>query len=150
MADILVVGSRDLVYRRSSGLWDSGLALPSGATSPVGLDVDPDNGDILLADDGTDRFYRYSGGSWDSGIAIPTSSLGIQTVTGLAVHPTNGNIYFTANSSNVFDDDKVVYYRGANSWSQFSGPSRERILRGIAISRTTGTFSSLASTTIRA
>ena len=62
---------KNLIYRRSSGVWDSGLAPPKSAGSPVGLDVDPDTGDILIAGTNTNRIYRYSGGSWDSGILIP-------------------------------------------------------------------------------
>ena len=86
----------------------------------------------MLTGTNTDRIYRYSGGSWDSGIAIPTSVLGIQGPTGLAVHPTNGNIYLTGNDTSHSDPDKVVYYLGANTWSQLSGPSGELRLRGIA------------------
>ena len=132
LGDILVVGIQDRVYRRSDGMWDSGIALPPDERSPVGLDVDPTNGDILLTGTNTDRIYRYSGGSWDSGIVIPTSVLGIQGPTGLAVHPTNGNIYLTGNNTSHSDPDKVVYYIGANTWSQLSGPSGELRLRGIA------------------
>ena len=129
LGDLLVVGTQDRVYRRSGGMWDSGIALPSGERSPVGLDVDPTNGDILLTGTNTDRIYRYSGGSWDSGIVIPTSLLGIQGPTGLAVHPTNGRIYLTGNNTSHSDPDKVVYYSGANTWSQLSGPSGELRLR---------------------
>ena len=57
LGDLLVVGIQDRVYRRSGGMWDSGIALPSGERSPVGLDVDPTNGDILLTGTNTDRIY---------------------------------------------------------------------------------------------
>ena len=87
LRDILVIGFKNLIYRRSSGVWDFGLAPPKSAGSPVGLDVDPDTGDILIAGTNTNRIYRYSGGSWDSGILIPISLLGIQGATGIAVHP---------------------------------------------------------------
>ena len=135
LRDILVIGFKNLIYRRSSGVWDSGLAPPKSAGSPVGLDVDPDTGDILIAGTNTNRIYRYSGGSWDSGILIPISSLGIQGATGIAVHPADTTLfYLTAGNTSAFAPDKLILYDSSKgTWTQIAGPSGETRLRGVAV-----------------
>ena len=135
LRDILVIGFKNLIYRRSSGVWDSGLAPPKSAGSPVGLDVDPDTGDILIAGTNTNRIYRYSGGSWDSGILIPISLLGIQGATGIAVHPADTTLfYLTAGNTSAFARDKLILYDSSKgTWTQIAGPPGETRLRGVAV-----------------
>ena len=98
--------------RRSGGVWDSGIALPSGETS----DVDPHNRDILVAGGVADRIYRYSGGSWDTGIVIPVISLRIQG----SMAPR----FARQTATSLPHRKQYVAERrrqgiGANAWSQF-------------------------------
>ena len=113
--------------------WDSGVAVPSAATTPDGIAA-IDANTWLLADSATDKIYTTTdgGATWDSGVRVPSAALfinGITTInatTWLIADTTTEKIYKTTNSgatwnSGVRFPSSVLYARGiaatdANTW----------------------------------
>ena len=98
--------------QRTSRAWDSGFAVPAGASIPTGLAVDT-NGDILVLDNRNNRIYRHNGTSWDSGLAVPA---GVGNLRGLAVAANRDILMVNNPSSNI--STARIYRHNGTSWDR--------------------------------
>ena len=124
--DILLLNdNNNRIYRYSGGSWDSGIAVAAAATSPRGITTDRTTGEILIADEDTERIYRRDlAGNWDSGFAVPAMGTGPR---GLDMDDA-GTIYLVD-----IESDRIFRYANGSWDSGIAGPSGVPFLRAVAV-----------------
>ena len=113
--DTVVVDYGTDKFYTLSGIWDAGVALPSGVSvNAQGIAVNHD-GDILVVFNNINRYYKYdvSAGTWDSGTTIVTAT---GHLLGIAVAP-DQDIYVVRQSAGSGNSKFYRYAHGNPTWT---------------------------------
>ena len=90
-------GEPDQIYRRVNGVWEAGIAGPSGQTAITDIAFDA-AGDLWIAGSVPDQIYRRVNGVWEAGIAGPPGQIAI---TGIAFALTGSAPAFADNTGDA-------------------------------------------------
>ena len=121
--DLWIAGTDpDQIYRRVNGVWEAGIAGPSGQTIVTGIAFDA-AGDLWICGGEPDQIYRRVNGVWEAGIAGPSG----QTIIAGIAFDAAGDLWI---AGSVPDQ---IYRRVNGVWEAgIAGPSGQTIIAGIA------------------